>query len=323
MTLLHDLKPLLPSDEQTATGRDALVRELEAAAPAAAPRSFGRPRWRGLRRGPILAIAAAFGIAAAVFVPRPDGVDVVESARAAISAPSDGILHVLVRYEPGPGFFPGTYWSGDPRKGGKIVGKTTGDFERWTTGDLWHQRSIEFFEKPGGGLETLQTAYDGSTVRSRESWVGKTRVQRLHPLQRKEMDAVRRRLGSEFHSIAEGLAEDPVTSLERLLRSGKIRDAGEAELDGDDVRRLVGTQPGYRDSGGTWSPEVTFEYFVHEDTYEPREVRATQILPARPEAEEPAARKERRLVQRWVFETFERLPRNAETEKLLEIDPTP
>lgn len=322
MTLLHDLKPLLPSDEETAAGRDALVRELEAAPRAAGPRSFGRPR-RMLRRGSVLVAAAALGIGAAVFVPRPDGVDVVESARAAIGVPSDGILHVVVRYEPNRFFSTGTMWSGDPNDGGRIVGKTTGDSERWTTDDPWHQRSIEFLDKPGGGVETIQTAYDGRTVSTRQSWEGKTDVKRLDPLALKEMDSVRSRLSSDFDSIASGLTEDPVTSMREFLRSGKIRDAGEAELRGDDVRRLVGTQPGYRDSGGTWSPAVTFEYFVDEDTYEPREVRATQILPARPEAEEPAARKERRLVQRWVFETFERLPRNAETEKLLEIDPTP
>lgn len=322
MSLLHDLEPLLPSEADSAARRDALVRELEAAT-AAEPRSFDRPRRRVVRRASVLAAAAALGLAAAFVVPRVvGGADAIDEARAAIVVPRDGILHTVVRYRHGAGISMGTYFDGAPEGGGKIVGRTTGDSERWAATDPWRQRWIEFLRKPDGGEATIQSAIGPTEQSYRTSWEARTDVEPISKRQWREMENIRRRLGTDLRGAAEGFNEDPVTAIEALLRSGRLRDDGSADLGGRDVRRLVGREPGFRDQGGTWSPGVEFVYFVDDETYAPVEVRSTQILPARPNDPEPAARKERRITERWTFETFERLPLNAQTERLLEIDPT-
>lgn len=58
------------------------------------------------------------------------------------------------------------------------------------------------------------------------------------------------------------------------------------------------------------------------ETYAPLEIVSTQIVAARPDDPEPAARRERRIIQRWVFQRFERLPLTKNTSSLLRMHVT-
>lgn len=314
MTPLVDLEPLMPSDEVRAARRDALVAELQ---PSPSLRRRARAP-RGLRRLALVTAVVAGIAAAVVVVPRSGGPDIVASARAAASVPRDRIVHLLVRYEHGPYVSMGSYTDGDHPQG-PVIGKVTGDEERWSASNPSRQRSVQFLETPTGGQATIQTAFAPGVVKYRESWDGTTITQRLTPEQQREQDAQRRKHGGTLEAAT--FSDDPVAALRALLGRGVLQEDGHTELDGRRVARLVGREAGYTDSGGTWSPPVDYEYLVDAETFAPVRITTVQVLPARPGDPEPAARKERRIVDRWIFETYELLPRNAETERLLDIDP--
>lgn len=316
MSLLVDLEPLLPSEAETAARADALIGELERQ-PA---RGKGRPRaarWRG----PTLATAAVAGLLAALVIPHFGGADAVESARAAIGVPRDGILHVKVRYEHGPYVSTGSYWDGDPRKGGRVVGRTTGDSERWTAPNPWRQRDVQFLATPDGGQATIQTAVGPTTLSTRNSWDGRTSTERLSPDEAARIARGRAGARVDLASVAAGFGEDPVGAIRLMLQADTLQSDGTVDVGGRVAIRLVGNSPGFRDAGGSWSPRVEWTYLVDQESYAPLQVTSVQVLPARPRDPEPAAREERRIVQRWIFEVFERLPLNEQTEQLLEIDP--
>jgi hypothetical protein len=65
-----------------------------------------------------------------------------------------------------------------------------------------------------------------------------------------------------------------------------------------------------------------YEYFIDPETYAPLQIVSTEILAARPDAPAPEARHERRIIQRWIFQTFERLALTKDTASLLRMNVT-
>lgn len=99
--------------------------------------------------------------------------------------------------------------------------------------------------------------------------------------------------------------EDPTSELRRLLAAGGVKEAARTTIDGRKVRRFVTAAP----KAGTVTvagktikaPRIDVEYFVDAETFAPVEFRYGDYEAQR-------------------FKVFERLPRNAETEKLLRLD---
>lgn len=326
-----DLSALQPSDEERDARRRALVAEIagtSTAPPAAAevPRSSRRAFVRG---GVAVAGVAAVGLASVDVLPGLGGspVDVVASARAA-TAPTSGILHTVVRYEHGPGI--SMAWIGRTnlhpeakrRYRPEVMGRLTGDTESWTSDFPPRERQVMFVDLTDsdevGRSETSQGERDS---RMHASWDDFVIVRRVDEAEYARWVRARRRaarrLGQGF-----GTGMDPVAAVRTLLDLGRLRAAGKTELGGRPVARLVGRAPSYVDSGGTTIQPVDYEYLVDAQTYVPVRISSTQVLPARPHDEEPAARHERRIVQRWTFEVFERLPLTPENERLLTVDAT-
>lgn len=324
MTPAPDLTPLLPNDATRQARREALVAELESGTAAGATDPVRRTNRRTLlRTGIALSALAAVTLAATTVIPGPGGssIDVVSAARAA-TTPGDGqILHFVVRYEAGPYESMGVEWSGPlGSPGAHLIGRLTGRTERWIARDPLRERSVEFYDSGKGKPQpTRETAYADGIVRTARSWSDEISAQRLRPAGRRDFE--RSRLLAARPTLR-GLdfSADPVAVSRALLDSGRLRDAGRAELRGRAVAKLVGREPGYRDSGGSWSPSVAYEYFVDAKTFAPVQVTSTRILAARPGDPEPAARHERRIVSRWIFDRFEHLPLDASTAPLLKID---
>ncbi|MEV4419161.1 hypothetical protein AB0L40_04200 [Patulibacter sp. NPDC049589] len=329
MSPLPDIDSLLPDDDRRRTLRDALVADLRTTtAPDRRTEDPGAlTRRRFVRGGIALAGVSAVGLAGTAVVPglRGTPVDVVASARAAAEPGGEGIVHALVRYHHGPYVFMGAMYA-EPRGGhhhpgdvGRKVGTVTGDIESWSTATPLRHREVRFLDAPGGGQATMQTAYADGVVAERNSWEPKGRERQMGARERRR--AVRDLTGTSGGRLS-GLDSkgDPVTTIRRLLDGGRLREAGKTDLDGRHVRRLVGREDGYVDAGGTWTPPVDFEYLIDAGSYAPVRVTSLRVLAAHPNDEEPAARHERRIVDRWVFEVFERLPFTPETAKLLTID---
>ncbi|MCK9250900.1 MAG: hypothetical protein M0P31_18215 [Solirubrobacteraceae bacterium] len=313
-----DLTPLLPDDAQRTVRRDALVAELRRT-PSAPGRQVASTRRQLVRGGLVAAGAVGLGLVGTTVTGTIGGgsVDLVDSARAAVAPARGTILHVLVRYEHGPYTTMGRISDGPD---GPVRGTMTGDVERWSTDAPLRLREVWFLDPPGDGPQpTITTAYADGVLRERQSW--------------RSRDAGRRRLtGSErrrYERLARGrtaglsgvgASTDPVAVIRVLLDRGRLREDGRATVHGRDAQRLVGREPGYVDGGGTWSPPVDFEVLVDAETHAPVRVTTTQVLAARPDDPEPAARRERRIVNRWTFERFERLPMNDDTARLLTLD---
>lgn len=327
MSPLPDIESLLPDDDRRRARRDALVAELRTtSSPAERPADdHALTRRRFVRGGIALAGVAAVGLAGTAVVPGLGGspVDVVASARAAAAPGGGGIVHALVRYEHGSYVSMAIYTDGDPRDPGGVrtVGTVTGDVESWSTADPLRHRETRFLDAPGGGQETIQNAYADGVLAVRNSWQPKAGEWRLSA---KDRARTERELtdGSADGQRVSGVdsAGDPVATIRALLGSGRLRDAGTTRFGDRDVRRLTGREAGYVDAGGTWFQPVDFEYLVDADSYDPVRITSVQVLPADPTSEEPDAHHERRIVDRWVFEVFERLPLNPTTAKLLTID---
>jgi len=97
---------------------------------------------------------------------------------------------------------------------------------------------------------------------------------------------------------------DPVAEVRKLLAAGQLEDAGTTTVNGREVRRLISNPEQHTTTivgGRTLQvPSFPAEYRVDAKTFAPIEFRVAE--------------------ETRVYKLFERLPRNAETEKLLRID---
>lgn len=112
------------------------------------------------------------------------------------------------------------------------------------------------------------------------------------------------------------LGTDPIAALRTMLAQGTVRDSGTAKAGDRDVRRLVGTRtrtvPGF--NGRKPTKLVTdVQYDVDANTF----------APVRARLEVPPFRGSDPLYVVLDFDAFERIPLNAESEKLLQIQTKP
>jgi hypothetical protein len=322
-----DLDALQPPDEEREARRRALVAELAASPQAASERGTPRVSRRAFVRGGLAVTGAAaagfvgFGVVPAL---RGSSVDILASARAAASAPVGGILHLVVRYEHGPGIFETPLYHDErrPGKGFEVLGRRTGRSERWIAESPVRQRTVDYVDLVGSTAVGRQEYSRGPRdERMHDSWEDFVSVRPLDAQLQARWERARRRNRRRFSGPLDQ-SGDPFEAVRQLLRAGRLRAVGTTELDGRAVARLVGRAPSYVDAGGTTAQPVDYEYLVDAETFVPVRITSTQVLPARPHAEEPAARHVRRLVQRWTFERFERLPLTPTTEHLLTVDTT-
>jgi hypothetical protein len=302
-----DLCRLLPDDDERLRRRDALVREL---------RTRPVPRARLTRRRFALASMAATVVVAiaggSLVIPGTRGktIDVVSEARAAL-LPQGAIVHVKVRYERARYESMATL-----HEGSRTIGRDTGAFERWSATNPLRNRSIVFLEPPGGGpLATIETDYANGIWRSHKSWRDDVWLSRANGQERRDFEARRGR----SHLEALQISLDPIAAIRTLLSDGKLHAQGRVERNDREVLRLVGTTE-YGDRGGRLTS--IYEYFIDPETYAPLQIVSTEILAARPDAPAPEARHERRIIQRWIFQTFERLPLTKDTASLLRMNVT-
>lgn len=332
MSPAFDIDALLPSDDERDDRRRALVAELSASPQTERPAAVTTPGVRSTRRAWISAGVAFTGAAAAAgfvgfgVVPalRGSSVDVLASARAAAAAPVGGILHLVVRYEHGPGIFVTPLYHDEwhPGKGFEVLGRRTGRSERWIAESPARQRTVDYVDLVGSTAVGRQEYSRGPRdERMHDSWTDFVTVQPLDAELQARWERARRRNRRRFSGPLDQ-SGDPFEAIRQLLHAGRLRAVGTAELDGRAVARLIGRAPSSVDAGGTTVQPVDYEYLVDAETFVPVRITSTQVLPARPHAKEPAARHVRRIVQRWTFERFERLPLTPETEGLLTVDTT-
>jgi hypothetical protein len=129
---------------------------------------------------------------------------------------------------------------------------------------------------------------------------------------------VRRTQGVRVHPApaAYPLGTDPIATMRALLAQGTLRDSGTVKVGGREVRRLVGTRthtfPNVKDRKPT-KVVNRVQYDVDPDSFAP--VRARIEMPY-PRGADP-------LYVVLRFDAFERIPLNAESEKLLQVYPKP
>jgi hypothetical protein len=293
-------------------------------------RDHGATRRAFVRGGLALTGAAAVGLVAADVLPGLGGspVDVVASARAA-AAPTGGILHTRVRYEHGSGISMANVGRTDlsPNRGKtnpadvEVMGQLTGDTETWSAESPVRERQVMFVDLVNSdGIGRSETSQGPHKWRMHDSWDDFVLVRPVGARENAKWLRSRRRDARNLYGFhADG---DPVAAVRGLLDSGRLRSAGSTNLDGRPVARLVGRAPSFVDSGGTTIQPVDYEYLVDAETFVPVRVTSIRVLPADPQAEEPAARRVRRNVMRWTFERFERLPLTPANERLLTVDAT-
>lgn len=221
-------------------------------------------RRRRRRRMPAATITtAAVAVAVALTIDWPSHrLDAVAQARAALTTPADEVIHSIVNRT--------IQANGSP---------TSDTVEEWSASDPTRWRIV---------IDTVQTAYQNGTQTTVKDGGQPTQLAATEPAD---------------HGPGLGpFGDDPVTEIRALLADGELRDAGDATVDGQTVRRLQG-QTHTKLGDTTTTLDVTYD--VDPDSYEPIAVQAKQ-----PDAP---------VTVTLRFERFERLPATPENTKLLDI----
>jgi hypothetical protein len=230
---------------------------------------------RGLALGALVAIAGAVIVATLLIGPGGSGrpVDAVAAARQALD-PAGVILHMRVRVDAGPEVrgiqqsFQETWTAQDPQRW---------RLEQWNLGE----KGEEVHRSEFAYAEGEQSQFEGSTLTIRQGYRDNTPQTRLPTL---------------FSQTG----DDPDADLRSLLTSGKLADAGEQQVGGRTVRRLV------RDDGLR-----RFVIDVDPETFAPVGGKMT--------FRRPAGTRIPTMTQTFTVEAFERLPITPENETLLRI----
>lgn len=310
------------TDEQYERFLSEFGERVEAAAESRASR---RPR----RRWPVAAaLVLVFALAGAFLlggVGGTDKINVVAEAKAALSESKAGeIVHLVTvststligaddaaqeRFDE----FAHRHWDEyRPQR-----------FEQWSTGDRWRvatdERTIgpKMFagmpSYPGffisnAELQRIGLANDvtGPTQESYANGIDSLYVRDAGVVVRAQLGGDSRIAsfpGGIFTGSPSLLGGDPVDAAREALASGDLRDAGPGEVDGRSVRRLL--------SGNT------LEYDVDAETFAPVRVRMFGHWAGEVDSPYPLER----MAEDVTFETYETLPVDADTERLLELDP--
>lgn len=319
MTAPFDLDPLLPSDDERRSRRDALVAEVTRASEPARRRRSVRSTCRRIvpvALASALAVAVGWGGTSAVVGTSVPTVDVVAAARAATAPNRNEILHVVMRLErPRSDARPAT---APRRANGRPIPTFTGRIERWSATEPLRDRTVWFVTLPDrNAVDRAESAYADGVRRDRESWRRGVRVTRLDATERAGYERDRLRADRSWLQNVT-FSVDPVAGIRSLLAEDRLRDGGTTTVAGRDVRRLVGEVPAEAE-GGSPRGTIAYEYLVDADTFAPVRVTTTRTLPARPSAADTSLDAPRTVTYHWTFERFERLPMNAENERLLTV----
>lgn len=320
MTSPDDLAPLLPSDPVRRARRDALLAEISRPAPVPRERSWMRPACRRIVPVTLATVALiGAGLGGPTAIVGTGGVpsfDVLDAAGAAATPSRGEILHVRMRMDLRR---PATRRSAAPRRAnGEPVPTFTGRIESWRAAKPVRTRTVWFVRLPDRpGIDRLEASYADGVRRERESWRPGVRVTRLDAAERAGYE---REWADEDRSWLQRITAsgDPVAIVRALLAGRYLREAGRSSFEGRPVRRLVGAEPAGTEKGSQDGP-TAYEYLVDATTFAPVRVTTVRTLSPHPKSRHRELRPPRRIVDRWTFETFERLPLTAETERMLRV----
>jgi hypothetical protein len=310
--------------------QDAYRRYLDAFGDRIDAAAAPPPRRRGLLAGAVVVVAAI--VALVVFLATPSGerkINLVAEARAAL--PSSGeLLHLATvsttsligaddaaqqRFdefarrhhdEYAPRYF--EQWSAGDRW--RVAGPTNKVFPKLFAGEPYYPG----FYISDQELQQVRLTDEviGPTQEAFEDGIDTLYVESLGVIIRSNLRAAGwdTDVGSFPGGIYTGsptlLGSDPVAAIRKQLDRGNLHDAGAAEVDGRSVRRLV-------------SQDGNFEYDVDAKSFEPVRVRMFSHWVGPLDSPYPPEK----MAEDVNFETFETLPLNSETERLLTIDAPP
>jgi hypothetical protein len=294
----------------------AIRRRLDAITTAARPVRSHRPLWIGASFALTAAVAAVVLTVVLAASPAGGPVDVLGRARAALS-PKGELVHYTVRVQIGR-----SVTGRGPDLAVRLPGPRADcarplDNEVWQTAhpNRWRART-QGCQLRGGTAEVSTSESSWSPGTSSFYDPADRRLRVLTGLSPRS-SAGTVPLGVE--TIGPG---DPVEVIRGLLASGDLRPHGARRRDGRPVLTFTArrTENGHRT---TWL--TRYVYDVDPDTYEP--VRVTIVRSGRPA--DPSKHCALRcslagtVGQRMDFRSFERVPLDRATERLLRIDPPP
>ena len=250
---------------------------------------FGRDLARATRKRPrrrlVVAIPTAVGLATVgvIAIPRGHGIDAIAEARQAL-APANEIVHMKITFKL-------------PGRARMIAGGT----EQWYAADppRWKTRSI--MPSPKGRATKLggmvERVYSGDRMRI---YLAKRDVAYIN----RGVKVAVKPVGAPGPGVAGG---DPATELRKQLDAGDLRDDGVVTHDGKQVRRLVREQKiGKRNV-------QQFVYYMDPQTFAPLGGVMRFFLNGNRRASS----------FEFVISDYQRIPLNAESERLLKLTKTP
>lgn len=289
---------------------------------AAAPTRPRRPARRRLWAGGLVAAAAA--TAAVLAIPAGSQLSPIEEARAALT-PGPAIIHLKVRslMDPPPGMPLPPCMPVDPTE---MWQTTTAPMRRKIIGG----RSPADADCPNGTMpdDTAVTA-SMQVIFASTAGEGSSGHDVFYSPDLKHAVKVTG-AGESLRSLDltapdEGFsspqASDPQATLRRFLTSPDIEYVGQSTTaTGSDIRTFVLPEPTLEGDDPDRPKDGTLTYVVDAETYAPKRVELRQrVNVAQPD--EPAHYQE--VMTGFAFDAWERLPLDAEHEKLLEIDVPP
>ncbi|MBJ7471330.1 MAG: hypothetical protein JHD16_08500 [Solirubrobacteraceae bacterium] len=312
----------MSTEDPFETHRTAFGAELRRVAP--------QPRTRRKRAyamgGATLALA---GAATTVLVLAPLGgtrLDVLTEAQAAIATTPDSIIHYALKYDSG---YPEREVDTERSRGcepepGQVWRATTSGAPRFRMRIPLNPCSVSrigdriatgsFDVAYGDRTESLYSETDGFMIVTKG----------LPP----EADEQQPMLPVGDERLTEGESQDPVARIRSMLRDGKLADAGELpSQSGRALRRLVGEYSELRGDPADPSPrKVSVDYRVDAETFAPVEISVTRMQLVPEDVDAPIGRSpmvRRELTDVTTFSTYETIPLNRETERLLTVQPKP
>ncbi len=138
---------------------------------------------------------------------------------------------------------------------GRPLGRMSDRSERWTALDPLRERTRYTIVPEGGGEpHTTDITYGDGVMQVSHSWMDKLQTDNLSE--------------EKYESVRGELTQpgaDPVAGVRELLADGRLKTAGEEQLDGRRVLRLVGEQA-QRVPGTEKFPAIKVEYLVDAGT---------------------------------------------------------
>ncbi len=276
---------------------DDFGRRLDGAASARS-----RPRAPRVRlAGGVLAGAAAAAAVAVALVTSGERLDPVAEAQAALAAPGE-IVHMRIT---------STFVA--PQAGSVPPPQTT---EQWSAPDPPRWRFVQTLPPRRAGQGGVGDAHGPITGRMELSYAHG--VQRSYIVDRDTLTVNRgfSDTGPAAHvpsPLGPG-SGDLQTDLRAMLAGGDVSDAGEVQVGGRTLRRLVSVDPprAAKRRSGLGRRLV---YDVDPQTFAPVQATLTLTVPSRPHA--------LRLVSRMHVDVYERIPLTPATAGLLRIQTTP